>query len=371
MTDQPQASYSWRELPNEIWLIIFRAIPDIPSLRALTHTNSTLHKIFINNASSVSFAVLSNEIPASIFPEAIAAWSSLTIKPWNKARVRAFLHHYHANREAQLNQSWTLYKASKVSKLHQRCRFFASEFFASLPSTNPVSGSAMLAFAPSLLEVNRLEQAFHRFEMYCNLFRRPFLLSNEERFTAAEQRDIYFNHYTAWENEQLACIHDYLFCRLSDSFNDLALRDAERGASRIDIIFDNVVLRNGWKEGVLSLGLAFLQDLFAAQTYEQRRQLLGSGMIPGVHFLSEGLWYRRFCTDMLLEQLSTVGKTGLVNKPFFPVDDVGPYEAWKWAYTHSDVNAFFHNDRYYLSRTWGFCLWDHARLISWGILNMP
>lgn len=371
MSGRPQASPFQGGLSTEIWLIVFRAISDIPSLRAFAHTNSVLHQIFINNVSSISFAVLANEISAIILPEAIAAWSSSHIKPWNKLRVQNFLQQYHANREGQLNQSWTLSNASEVSKLHHRCRFFASEFCASVLSTNPVSGSSTSAFPPSFLEVGRIERTFHRFELYCNLFRKQSRSQKDaRRFSETEQQDIYFKHYAAWENEQLACVHDYLFRRLSSSFNDLALHDVEWGEYMISITPDHCAPENFWKEFVLSLGLVFLQDLVAAQTYERRRQLLGPNLTPDDQFLHEGLLAQVEYDERLLGELSAANQFEVVNKPFFQDDDAGPEEAWKWAYGNREISMLYYDPEFYDLRAWGFCLWDHARLTSWGAFNM-
>lgn len=371
MSGQPQASPSLGGLSAEIWLIIFRAISDIPSLRALALTNSVLHEIFTSNASSISFAVLSNEIPATILPEAIAAWSASHITPWSRLRVQGFLQQYHSNREAQCSQSWTLSKALGVSKLHHRCRFFASEFCASVLSTKPTSGSPTSSFPPSLPEVTRIERTFHRFELYCNLFRKQSRSQKgEQRFSETEQQDIYFKHYAAWENEQLACVHDYLFRRLSVPFNDLALHDVEWGENMISIISDQGAPENFWKESVLSLGLAFLQDLVAAQTYEQRRQLLGPNLTSDDQFLHEGLMAQGEYDERLLDELSAANQSEVVNKPFFQDEDVGPEEAWKWAYRNRELSMLYYDLELYDLRAWGFCLWDHARLTSWGVFNM-
>lgn len=217
MSGQPQASPSLGGLPTEILLILFRALPDIPSLGALALTNSVLFLTCITHASSISFAVLSNEIPAAILPEAIAAWSSSTVKPWSKAGVRKYLQDYHTDREAQIRQSWTLSNAFEVSKLHRRCHILAFKFSEFVRPTNLPSGSS-----PSLssCEANRIQRSVHRFELYRNLFHvSPLAQEGVERFSDTEKYDIYFKHYAAWENEQLGCLHDYLV--LSNSSDDI------------------------------------------------------------------------------------------------------------------------------------------------------
>lgn len=372
MKTRSQASSPWGVFPHDIWCIIFGEISDVPTLAALALSNSTLHKTFMTNASSFSFAALSKEIPAAIFPEATAAWSSSDIEPWSKDRVLDFLQHYHANREAQISQFWTLAKARQVSKLYRCSRLFASEFCASVLSSRPRR-------PPSRLEVNRIERSFLRFELYGNLFRNQWPSQESgHRFHPEEQREIYFRYYAAWENEQLACVHDYLFRRLSISFNELALHDVKWGKSEVDIVGDDAAPRNFQKEYVLSMGLVFLRDLVDAHTYEQRHQLLGPPPPSDDRFLHEGLenqprynTWREFRRHMLQESSS-------IDKPFFhdagvtaaAEDDTGPAKAWNWAYgkRNQDREVFrsYYDPSFYDLRAWGFVWWDCARLNDWG-----
>lgn len=368
MSDQPQASLSREVFPVDIWLIIFRAIPDIPTLKALALTSSDLLKIFTRNASSFSFAVLCKEIPVAILPEAIAAWSSSKIKPWNKYGGWGFLKHYHANREAQLNQSWTLNKAREVSKLYQCCRFFASEFSAAALSENPKAG-----LTPSRLESNRIERSFLRFELYCNIFRKQFpSQKSKHRFSPEQQREMYLKYYADWENEQLACVHDCLFRRLSIPFNDLALHDVEWGKNEVDIVADHSAPGSSRKEYILSLGLAFLQDVVGAQTYERRRELLGSGLISDDRFLHASLSTRDQIAEAQNSMLFTMGSSEPVAKPFFQDDDnTGPREAWAWAHRtpHPQIYTVAHNLKFYNLRVWGYCWWDIDRLTRLGVFD--
>lgn len=59
----------------------------------------------------------------------------------------------------------------------------------------------------SCSERNRLSRNLYRFQIYCHLF------GDRESppLSVVNQRDKYFAHFAPWENEQLACIHDYLF----------------------------------------------------------------------------------------------------------------------------------------------------------------
>lgn len=139
MSDLTQEYNSISALPVEIQVLIFQALPDVQTLRALILTNSYLHQVFLKFTASISFAVLSNEVPYTVLPEAIAAWSSSQIQPWSKSRVRKFLEDYHTNRDAQVCQSWTLSKAREVSRLYQCCRQLASAFISSNSAYPPSS----------------------------------------------------------------------------------------------------------------------------------------------------------------------------------------------------------------------------------------
>lgn len=371
MTDPTQEFCSLLALPAEIQFMIFRALPDLSTLRAFILTNSILYKSFINHASSISLDVLSNEIPYTILPEAIVAWSSSRIKPWSKPRVREFLEDYHANREAQICQSWTHSNAFEISKLYQRCRFFASEMIASNLSMNSVFGSSSSDCPPSSREARRFERTFFRFELYCNLFRKQSPTQERtERFDGIEQEEIYFQHYAYWENDQLACVHDYLYRQLSISFNDFALHDVEWGEQMVSFLFDDQAPENYCKEYILSLGLTFLQHLVAAKTYGQRCQLLRHNLKSDDLFLWEGLVARGKEAGRPIFEFLAEDPRVVINQPFFQDDDdEGPEKAWRWAYENWVRSLLCIAADMYDLRAWGFCLWDHARLLSWGVFN--
>ena len=378
MPDGTQSSCFLLALPTEIQLMILRALPDVPTLRALILTNSQLYQCFISQASSISLEVLSNEIPYTVLPEAIVAWNSSKIEPWSMSRVKGILYDYHALRnrdEAQpiipLCQSWTFPDALEVSELYQCCRFFASDMLTSiLLSMDSVFGfpTSDYPYLPSSREARRLERTFLRFELYCNLFRKRYALTRgytPPQFSGTEQHDIYFRHYAAWENEQLACVHDYLFRQLSIPFNDFALHDVQWGKHRVRIISTYGYPPNFWKEHFLSLGLVFLRRFVAAKTYEQRGQLLDANLDTNELFFYQGC----IAQAEFLFMLSAEERRKAINQQFFHDDDEGPEKAWRWAYDNQVMCFLYFEFDFYDLRAWGFCLWDHARLLNWGVFD--
>jgi hypothetical protein len=302
MSFQFEASPSLGGLPTQILLVLFQTLPDFSSVRALAITNSVLHKTFIKHASSISFAVLSNEIPATILPEAIAAWSSSTVQ--NKMEVQKFLRAYHENREAQMRQSWTLSKASEVSTLYQGFQVLTSQFITSVLSKNPVTGSGVSDFRPpSFRETIRIERAYLRLEMLRQLF-----FSGKQLFSDIEQHDMYFKLYAPWENEQMGCLQDY------------------------------------WvREGSFKTQKFLHEGLNAHQGEDDE--------------------------DESLTRFPLAGRQKIKNKPFFPDDDVGPEEAWRWAYETQGASLKYYAPELEDLRAWGYCFWDHDRLKEWDVLD--
>lgn len=413
MTDQTQKPPvapkipSVERIPSEIWEHVFQSISDRPTWRALALTNHAWRKVFIEKTSLIALGMFSKQIPSTILPEAVAAWSSSKNTSWDKQRVRTFLKDYHENRKAQLDQDWTLSKVVQVLNLYRHCRFFARKFIASVFSpeddltsefsgnnnpasefsgdddpasglsgdddpaskfsedhrpTNPVttyiSNPENPSYPPSHAEMNRIERSFLRFELYCNLFAMQSpSQESAERFSQEEQRDIYFKHYVSWENEQLACVHDYLFRRLSIPFNYLALHDVKWGRYNVDVSFDHAAPQNYRKEYLLSIGLAFLQKLVDAQTYKQREKLLDPEMPTDSQFLDAGL-HAQHQYDMKQSAEHNTGlDIGSMNKPFFSENNTGPEKAWEWAYKGNTSFRRYYDPTCYKLRAWGFCWW--------------
>ena len=62
-------------------------------------------------------------------------------------------------------------------------------------------------FAPlSDTETARIIGAFYRFEIYCNLFRK----SDKKQYSLDDKTRMFFKGFSPWENEQLACVENYL-----------------------------------------------------------------------------------------------------------------------------------------------------------------
>lgn len=99
--------------------------------------------------------------------------------------------------------------------MHQHIKYFADDYIRCTLLEYPVAGAENASpTSPSPSERHRIEGTFYRFELYCNLFRQE-RSRVDNYFESEEQRDIFFERFSPWENEQLACVHDYLMHKIT------------------------------------------------------------------------------------------------------------------------------------------------------------
>ncbi|KAH8597368.1 hypothetical protein B0O99DRAFT_684699 [Bisporella sp. PMI_857] len=174
----------------ELVLAILGSTADIRSLAAVAFSCSTIYPIFIEAQSQA--------IPQALFSREIS------------------------------EQPWNFVNAVSVIRLYHQVNGLATDFASQSKSTCQLEGKQ---FAVSKSELKRYERAFYRFELYCNLFgglKSPSL-------SLQEQRDAFFSKFSPSENEQLACVHDYL-CRLLSPayFNEMGEHDVMWSEMHVD-----------------------------------------------------------------------------------------------------------------------------------------
>lgn len=219
-----QIASSLVSLPFELIQTVLCFVPDIPSLRAVILTCTTLHRAFQNVERLVTERVLSNEIGSDLLREAYMVLESSRLKnSWSKKAVEAFLRRQKlifTDETTLLPRPWTLTGGIYVYGIYQHVRYFAADFASSaLSKMFPLSSSAnngpTLTPQPSAAEIHRMERTFFRFELYCNLFRKYPTVS-EKRFTPKEQMELFLEQFPPWEVEQLVCVRDYLLRYIAD-----------------------------------------------------------------------------------------------------------------------------------------------------------
>jgi len=356
------------EFPVELKLEIFFALRDVPSLVALTETSSSFYRIFTNSQALIVTTVLSNEIHPAVIPHAIAVWEASCIKPWSKTGVERFLERHPESYLQQPRSIQTLSEASTISKLHSHVQFFTEDFCASILSVHPITKVPEPTYIPpSTKELCRIQTAFYIFELFCTLFRiQRETQKDEHRFSSREQQELFLEKFKRWENEQLACVYNYLIRKVSVPFQDMVEHDVGWGELMIDDSLDWDATPG--REGYVSQGLEYLHRVSRAETYEEREVIFGLRLSSDYQFLAAA--FREQSPDLELEssEQSAVELQSVAISELSMDDDSGPVEAWYWAHA---THVYYYNDRCQDLREWGYCLWDKARLKTWGLFRKP
>jgi hypothetical protein len=196
-------------LPLEARQAVMCALPDVESLKWLVLACSSFYHDFRDAESFITTRVLLNEVHLDVLPEAVVVFESARNGSWTRQGIIDFASQ-HLDRRMPPPQSWTLADALSISKLYSHVHYFATDFACKCLGIQALERGVQQS-PPSQLEIARIERTLYRFEMYCNIFkdfRNPVL-------SVDEQREIFFSRFSPCENEQLACIHDYLYRKVS------------------------------------------------------------------------------------------------------------------------------------------------------------
>ena len=370
-------------LAPELKCAIFQKLPDVTSAKSLALTSSSFYHTFLDAQSVLLAQVLQNEITTHLLHGAFAAFKASRIPVWTKEAVQGFLDEYFGDFIPHKSQKWKLSEALHMSKVHSCVEFFATEFASAALSKNPTARGSNAA--PSAAEMIRIKRILYRFELYCNLFRKPRhdqmirgernCLIQPSPFGKEEQQDVFFNMFSPWENEQLGCIHDYLIEQITIPFNEVAMHDVDWGELEIewvDTFGDKEIF---FKEGYLLTGLDFIFQLSTTSAYDDRHRLLISNQEPvGFH-----LFKALAPPDSLqqggipLEEYTDEEERMYVNSSFdqHDDDDIGPAKAWRWAHARNTKERFYYLKSHRSLRQRGYVMWDIKRHLEWGLLEKP
>ena len=376
---QPQLQLT--SLSPELKCAIFTSLPDVTSAKSLALTSSSFYYTFLDAQSLILTQVLQNEITTDLLHGAFAAYKATKTPVWTKQAVQDFLAEYFGKSVTHETHRWNLSEALHMSKIHSCVDFFATEFASfALSKNRTIQGSNV---APSFTEMIRIRRVLYRFELYCNLFRKPGFdrmlrgerncLIQPRAFEAQEQRGIFWDMFSPWENEQLGCIHDYLIEEITILFNDVAEHDVDWGELHIEWV-DTFGRNEIWhKEGYLLKGLEFIFQLVTTTTYDDRHRLFTSNHGSKGSFLSDALTPSRvpYHGGAPLEEYNEEEERMFVSPPFDDDLDSGPAEAWRWAHATCTKDRFYFLKDHRRFRQRGYVMWDYTRLLGWNFFDLP
>ena len=205
-------------LAPELKQTVFSALPNASTLESLALTCSSLYHTFLDAESLIIKSILHNQIGPDLMCDAIIVFKSRTLKPCDNDAVIALLKLYTEHNYNIIFQKWKLRDALAIGSLYDDIEFLTKGFASSTLSTNPVTGIEDTSPSPlSLPELVRIKRTFYRYELFCHISRSIFqglgALDPDEPEHGSPQ-SLFFS-VAPWENEQLACVQDYLFERLS------------------------------------------------------------------------------------------------------------------------------------------------------------
>lgn len=388
--DQGLQPASIEGLSVELLQMVLSELPDVSSLRAAALSCPLLYGVFLEADTTITTRVLLNQIDDSVLPEAELAFLSSSLHHGPEPKYRHVVVDFITQNLRQRPtppSSWSLQKALQLERLHLCVSELTQKFVHTTLTTYPMTQSKCTA---TRLERCRIERAFYRFELYCNLFRMLPEIGAELPIRV-EQNKLFFACFAPWENEQLGCIHDFLVravspgefleitCTIIESkthhntlaFNDIAEHDIAWGAFRVE--YDDRI-DSPFIQHILSRGLKKLYSIILAETYLERHQLLYDRGFPSItdNFLYEGLQSANEHNDHVsLDGWSPENEALLTRRSFVADPDSGPRDAWQWAHREEAwTNWVYQEDRDNIRR-WGYVMWDRCRLDSVGILQVP
>ena len=242
-------------------------------------------------------------------------------------------------------------------------------------------------------EYSRLQRAFVRFELYCNLFspceRDPYrckVAGSQEKTTGLEQAKLFLLHYTADEIAELHCIYEYLDRVMEGVFNsveDTAVRWPRRGYYDLQSSCGNgfegcpCLFQDRdddfWMiiEHIISLGLDYLLRIAAARDRNKWVDLMlhcrhrcGADVFEA-HTLCDALMVYEDIDELRRHYEETKGDWSLSpgDRDYIP-RSCGWDHLMGASKNYADALAKGSG-----IRKWGYPFWDHDRLKDAGVLD--
>lgn len=380
--------------------MIFSHFDDLDTLRAAALCCRTFYEVVVRIDKLITTEILLSQIHPTVMPDAITVHASFALSSREDAALELFSTN-NLSTKTTPPTVWKLSEALPLSRFHNIVSYFAKQL--SLTALNRARDELReppRRATPTDTEVRRVQRALYRFQLYCNMFDRKSIPVEERR------QELFFSHFSTWENEQLFCARDLLVGIFAErkfaapnwryayfannspvAYNDLVDHDVRWGClPRWPITFDEVESKEA--EYALSKGLEFLFRLVRTDDYAERRELLIADVEPGHEtddepgrldgFLGVGLSGGRnpVCEHVPLDflELDDEQKASFIGKPFYDDPDPGPAAACESLIARDQLAHYIILQPFgvwwRLWRLWGYVFWDASRPVSPQIPNL-
>ncbi|KAJ0415330.1 hypothetical protein BJY00DRAFT_293721 [Aspergillus carlsbadensis] len=364
-------------LSTELIQAILSELSDIQSLESAVLTGPWLYAAFKGAEAQVVKSVLSQQFDADLLHDALSAEVAIPRSAWQESDVTEFLDCYLFRRNEQPFHSvldYTLSQALRLARLLAIIDRFTRHLTGPVLARNrPLDDRHAEPPHPALplsqSERTRFVRTFYRFQIYCSLFGDPIKCPYQE---GPERSAVYFEHFSAWENEQMACIHDYLLRVMAPAFKQAAQTDREW--IQYFILSDTGEEDSIVQQYHLSRGLKHIHRFLDADSPEKRQGLLADKQNRNSHmaFFSDILReIHEFAQSEPLKDLTAAEENELVRQPRYPDPDPGPERVWRWAHQDQDCSQFVFSLSQAPLREWAYVMWDQRRLEGWGMFERP
>jgi hypothetical protein len=370
------------------------------ALEALVLASKEYFIVYRQAQQLILSSILQHELRPAILCEAISVHDARSSSPIDKEDIVGFLKEYKVRRYSPLGiESLDLASLVSMSKTQYLVETAAGRFAASIITTNPRTGQHDDSTRPlSKNETRRLYRAFYRIELFSLLFT-PFNRCNEQTqgrlqahplfYYANDMATIFLGLFSPWQVEEMACIRNWmvgyyaraLTCQKEEidelhykhtgfklePWSIIRYRRAEYDQSDPHALYHWVPCEtpvphknhDEAAERLLSLGLYFFHKA-------NRKVHIDSHVEIDVH-PDLGV-EQEFLTDTLSEYREQQGVARTLETRFTS-NESGPSAGWDWCRTIR-ANRSHHHWHVEELRDIGYVMWDHERLLGWGVLDM-
>ncbi|KAI1272147.1 hypothetical protein F5Y07DRAFT_380696 [Xylaria sp. FL0933] len=339
---------------------------DLNSLRNAALSCRFLFNAFKGAETLITSKILFQHISPSVLPEAILVNKSRSLGEPSISKGLEFAAFLDTREPAPTK--WSFADAWPLVQFHEKVSYLAARFASEALEKQP---RFLPAGEPDHDETCRFERAIYRFQLYCNVVGELFPI------TENELGKMYFDHFSTWENEQLACVYEYFVRLIAKPFNYFVEHDVAWGYMRVRYID---IHSSPYAQAILVNGIDKVYHLSRASNYDQIRALLSRG--DDRHdepFEKETFLYRALDRGpnplippfLPISEMSAEDRGLVAGYSFYKDPDPGPALMWQWLYRDFEPGELVAHPQMTAHRQWAFPFWNSARLQNAGLIGDP
>lgn len=381
---------TFASLSQDVVIIILSHLDDLDSLSSSIASCRAFYNAFRCAPTSLLEAIVSREIEDDVLPEAKLAVQAAQVRARcpPDSELKSIISEMLISRESEalLKHRWTIPEAAAAinldSVINQLVKMTLPWWLDWLRRLLQADQEK-----PNDSELARIKRALYRYEIYCRLLPPRTEGDGSPSPDLRAGQAAFFSHFSGYENEQLACIHEALWRLIAPgkfrltvapnieahaqpplpAFNDIALHDIEWAASSVRYA---VRLESKNTEEILSRGLEGILDIAQAETYERRYELIARD--PAKPPSTSSFLCEAFLDfEVVLfkpEGFRAYTNTGVV---FYKDPDRGPEAFWEWSHEGEKESpkrmrqmSTAEEERFKAMRDCGCVFWDDERIAS-------